>query len=187
MWFMADHTHSSRAVVTVRSGKGQPSIRHFEASTRASTAGIAYGQVVSFDLTSSATHRVVRCSTASGADPILSTSFAGVAAGPDPSDGSTGDSAYPLGPKRTIPVYIADADTEFVFPTKLVIASTMIGLGYDLSWDSTLSIHHVGVNSTAGDCRVFVTGFDPAKAGDTGGYVFGRFYSSATSPIVLNR
>lgn len=183
---MADFVHSSRSCVTVgRPGKGAPSIRSFEASTAASTALIQYGQVVSFDIdASSASHRVVRCSTASGAAPILSTSICGVAASADTSDGST----LGLGPNRTVSVYIADPDTEFKFPTKLVLASTMIGLGtYDLSWDSTLGIHHVGANSTAGDGRLYITGFDASKAGDTGGYVYGRFFSSAVSPIVQAR
>jgi len=186
---MADFTHSSRSVVRVaRSNVGQPVIRHYEASTSVSTSRIAFGQVVSFDLESSATHRLVRCSTGGGGQaPILSTSIAGVSAGADLSDGSTGDAAYPLGPKRTIPVYVADHDTEYEFPTKIVLASTIIGLGYELSWDSTLSIHHVTVNSTAGDQRVFITGFDPARAGDTGGFVFGRFFSTAVSPIVQAR
>lgn len=181
---MADFALSSRAVITpVLSGKGQPSVRAFEFSTCASTALIAFGNVVSFDLTSSATHRIVRCSTASGQTPILSTSIAGVAAQADTSDGST----LGLGPNRRGLVYLADGDTEFSFPTKLVIASTMIGLGYELSWDSTLNIHHVSQNSTAGDCLVTITGFDPARLGDTGGYVYGRFFSTATSPIVLAR
>ena len=184
MWCMADVTHSSRAVVRVsRAGKGTPSIRHFETSTAASTALIKFGQVLSFDLESSATHRVVRCSTASGVTPILSTSIAGVSAGEDTSDGST----LGLGPTRKVAVYAADADTEFLFPTKMVIASTCIGLGYELSWDSTLSFHHISANSTAGDQRVYVTGFDPATAGDTGGFMTGRFFSTATSPIVLAR
>jgi len=181
---MADNALSSLCRVTPkRSDKGQASIRWYEASTAVSTALINVGQVVSFDLTSSATHRVVRCSTASGATPILSTSFAGVSASADTSDGST----LGLGINRKVGVYIADGGTEFSFPTKLVIASTMIGLNYELSWDSTLNIHHVSYNSTAGDCRVTVTGFDEATLGDTGGYVYGRFLSTSVSPIVLPR
>lgn len=181
---MADFALSSRCVITPkRSKKGAPSIQQYEASTAVSTALIAYGQVVSFDLTSSATHRIVRCSTASGQTPILSTTIAGVSAGADTSDGST----LGLGPSRKIPVYLADDDTEFNFPTKLVIASTMVGLGYELSWDSTLGIHHISANSTAGDCVVTVTGVDDTKLGDTGGYVYGRFFSTAVSPIVAAR
>jgi hypothetical protein len=189
MWFMADFTHNAYSKVRpYRAGKGQPAIRHFELSTCASTAKIALGQVVAFDETSSATHRIERCSTASGETPILSVLIAGVSAGADPSDGSTGDATYPLGPKRTLPVYIADGDTIFEFPTKLVLASTMLNVaGYELSWDSTLSIHHVSANSTAGDQRVTITGFNPANAGDTGGYVFGRFFSTAVSAVVLQR
>lgn len=181
---MADFTHSSRSCITPkRTYKGSPSIASFEASTAVSTALIQYGQVVSFDLESSATHRVVRCSTASGATPILSTSIAGVSASADTSDGST----LGLGPNRTVSVYLADDDAEFSFPTKIVLASTIIGLGYELSWDSTLGIHHLTVNSTAGDQKVYITGFDNSKAGDTGGFVYGRFFSTAVSPIVAAR
>lgn len=181
---MADNAPSSRAVVTpVRSAKGQPTMREFECSTSVSTSLIAFGQVVSFDLESSATHRLVRCSTSAGATPILSTSIAGVSAQADTSDGST----LGLGNNRKIPIFCADVDTEFSFPTKMVIASTIIGVAYELSWDSTLNIHHVSANSTAGDCRVYCTGFDPARLGDTGGYVYGRFLSTAVSPIVQSR
>lgn len=184
MWIMADVPLSSRTIVRpYRSRSGSPQIRNFELSTAASTALIAYGQVVSFDLTSSATHRVVRCSTASGQTPILSTSFAGVSAGADTSDGST----LGLGPTRTLPVFVADNNTEFLFPTKLVIASTCVGLDYELSWDSTLSIHHLSANSTAGECTLTVTDTIPGTLGDTGGYFVGRFKSTACSPIVLNR
>lgn len=182
---MADFVHSSRSCIRVaRTSKGAPSIRNYEASTAVSTALVAYGQVVSFDLTSSATHRLVRCSTAAGANPILTNTIAGISAGADTSDGST----LGLGPNRTLPVYIADPDTEFLFPTKLVIASTMIGVGNNvLLWDSTLNIHHLGVNSTAGDARAYITGIDTTRLGDTGGFVYGRFFSSAVSPIVQAR
>lgn len=182
---MADVALSSRTTVRpYRSRAGSPQIRALEASTCVSTALIQYGQVVSFDIdASSASHRVVRCSSASGQNPILSTSIAGVAAEADASDGST----LGVGPNRKIAVYLADNATEFLFPTKLVIASTCIGLSYELSWDSTLACHHLSANSTAGDCRLTVTDIVPGTLGDTGGYFVGRFQSSACSPIVLNR
>jgi hypothetical protein len=184
---MADFTLSSRAVVRpARAGKGQPAIRNFQTSTCASTAKIAFGQVVSFD-SDTAAHRIVRCSTASGADPILSVAIAGVAAAADPSNGTETDASYPLGPKRTIPVYTADGETEFEFPSKLVLASTLVGTALELTWDSTLSIHHLSANSTAGDRRVWVTNIDPARVGDTGGYLIGKFTSTAVSAVVLAR
>jgi len=183
---MADFTHSSRSAVTAyRAGKGSPRIVNLQESTAASTAVIAFGQVVSFDLTDTAAHRIVRCSTGSGAAPILSTSICGVSAEASTSDGST--TGLSNAANRRLSVYAADPDTEFRFPTKLVLTSTLVGTGLELSWDSTLSIHHVSANSTAGDLRVYITGIDPATVGDTGGYLFGRFFSTAVSPAVAAR
>lgn len=188
MWFlMADVTHSSRAIVRpYRCATGSPRIQDFQASTCASTARIGVGQVVSFDLTDTAAHRIVRCATAAGADPILSTSIAGVSAQADDSDGSTTGLSNPL--NRRLSVWLADPNTEFVFPTKVVVASTLVGTCLELTWDSTLSIHHLSANSTAGDRRVWVTGIEPTTAiGDTGGFLIGKFTSTAVSPAVTLR
>lgn len=181
---MADVALSSRSTIRpYRARSGSYQTKAYEFSTSVSTSLIGYGQVVSFDLVSSATHRIVRCSTSAGQTPILSTSIAGISAEADTSDGSTAG----LGPNRKGIIFLADSATEFLVPTKLVIASTCVGLNYELSWDSTLSIHHVSANSTAGDCVFTVTDTVPGTLGDTGGAFVGRFLSTATSPIVLNR
>jgi hypothetical protein len=183
---MADVTHSSRSqVAAYRSAYGSPQIRSFQESTASSTAVIAVGQVVSFDLTDTAAHRIVRCSTGAGAAPILSTSFCGVSASGSTSDGST--TGLSNANNRRIDVWVADGLTEFKFPTKVVLASTLIGTALELSWDSTLGIHHVSANSTAGDLKVWITDIVPGTVGDTGGYLIGQFTSTAVSPVVRAR
>jgi hypothetical protein len=183
---MADVTHSSRSQVTAyRSPHGSPQIRSFQESTAVSTAVIAAGQVVSFDLTDTAAHRIVRCSTGVGAAPILSTSICGVSASGSTSDGST--TGLSNANNRRIDVWLADGATEFKFPTKLVLASTLVGTALELSWDSTLSHHHLSANSTGGDLRVWVTEIVPGTVGDTGGYLIGQFTSTAVSPTVRMR
>ena len=183
---MADLTHSSRSIVRpYRTRTGSPRITSLQESTAASTALIAVGNVVSFDLTDSAAHRIVRCSTSAGVTPILSTSIAGVAAEASTSDGSTTGLSNRL--NRRLSVWAADPGTEFLFPTKVVIDSTLVGTGLELSWDSTLNIHHVSANSTAGDQRVWVTDIPPGTQGDTGGYLIGKFFSTAVSPAVTLR
>jgi hypothetical protein len=179
---MADVTHSSRSYVSVkRSRYGSPPTNSYEESTAASTAVIQFGQVVMFDATDSAAHRIVRCSTTSGASPILASNIVGVAAQGSTSDGSTSG----LGTEgRKLSVWEAAKDVEFQFPTKVVIASTLVNTGLELSWDSTLSIHHLSANSTAGDQIVRVTGIIPGTVGDTGGYLYGRFYSSVVAPSI---
>src|SRR5688572_22393851 len=176
---MAQITLSSNTVITpYRSRAGAPAIKWFQgASTAASTAAIRPGQVVSFDLTSTSSHRLVRCSTAAAA--ILSTSIAGVAAGdfaPSAGSGSSG----------SIPVWIADGKTEFKFPTKIAgTTPALLGSIMDLSYDSTLAINFLATNSTAGDQRVRIT--EVLDAGDTNGFVVGVFISSACSPAVCQR
>lgn len=177
---MADYTLSSRSVITpFRCAHGSPRIiGSLDASTTANAAGlIKVGQIVQMDGgTSSAAHRLVQAST--GGLPNLSTSIAGVAAQSDTSDGSTTGLADG---KRQISIWAAFPGTEFKFPTNLVTASTLVGTGLAIKWDSTLGIHHLAANSTAGDLRVIVT--EVLNAGDTNGYVVGRFYSSAVTPM----
>jgi len=181
---MADISHSSNTgIFAFRTRTGSPRIITPDASTAASTALIQAGQVVQFDVTGSATHRIVRASTAAG-HPNLSTNYAGIAAASDVSDGSTTG----LGEgKRLISVWAADGDVEFVFPTKIAgIASTLVGTALALGYDSTLAFHYLAANSTAGDRRVWVTGLYDAP-GDTNGRVYGKFASTAISPIVVTR
>lgn len=182
---MADITLSSRTVIRpYRVRAGQPLTLTRDASTCVSTARIVVGNVVQFDiLTETASHRLVRTSTAGG-HPNLSTNIAGVAAASDTSDGSTSG----LGEgKRPISFWAANATTEFLFPTKIAgTASTLVGTPLALGFDSSLGIHYlVGHNSTVGDARVFVT--EVINPGDTNGYVVGYFQSTAVSPAVQPR
>lgn len=180
---MADLTHSSRSCVTVRrSASGSPVTKSYQESTYAAGGGIAFGQVVQFDQTDTAAFRIRRASTMTGQAPFLGTNIVGVAAEASTSDGSTtGLSDYR---NRTISVWEATLGTEFRFPTKLVIASTFVNTGLELSWDSTLFFHHLSANSTAGDQTVIVTGLEPGTVGDTGGYLYGRFMSSVVARAV---
>ncbi len=183
---MADNAQSSRSYISVRTVRdGAPRIVNIQESTAASTAVIGFGQVVMYDpLVSSASFRIVRCSTSNGQTPILPANVVGVSAEGSTSDGSTTGLSNPL--NRQIAVYAADAETEFSFPTKVVIASTLVNTGLELSWDSTLGIHHVSANSTAGDQVVLITGIDQSKCalGDTGGYLIGRFFSSVVARTI---
>lgn len=179
---LADVSHSSRSYVKAyRSRYGSPPITSYEESTAASTAVIGFGQVVQFDETDTAAHRIRRCSTASGQTPIQASNIVGVSAQGSTSDGSTAG----LGSEgRKLSVWEAAPDVEFLFPTKVVIASTLVNTGLELSWDSTLNIHHLSANSTAGDRTVRVTGIIPGTVGDTGGWLIARFYSSVVAPSI---
>lgn len=181
---MADYVHSSRSVVRVyRSRNGSPPINKYEESTAASTAVIQFGQVVMFDpATSSNNFRVSRCSTANGQSPILPANVVGVSAQGSTSDGST--TGLGVGEGRMLSIWEATPSVEFLFPTKVVIASTLVNTGLELSWDSTLGIHHVTANSTAGDQVVRITGVVPGTVGDTGGFLVGRFFSSVVAPAI---
>jgi hypothetical protein len=180
---LADITLSSRtAIRPYRVRAGQPLTYTRDASTCASTATIKMGQVVQFDiLTETASHRLVRASTAAG-HPNLSTNYAGVAAASDASDGST----LAANGARPLTFWAATPATEFLFPTKIAgVASTLVGTGLALGFDSTLGIHYLAANSTAGDLRVTVT--EVLNPGDTNGYVAGVFFSTACSPAVAPR
>lgn len=132
--------------------------------------------------TSSNNFRISRCSTSNGQTPIIPVNVVGVSAQGSTSDGST--SGLGSGNGRYLSVWEAAPDVEFLFPTKVVIASTLINTGLELSWDSTLGIHHVSANSTAGDLTVRITDVIPGTIGDTGGFLAGRFFSSVVAPSV---
>ena len=150
-----------------------------DASTCAAGAQIRVGQLVQFDTTSSATHRIVRSST--GTTPLLSTNFVGVAAADDTSDGST----LGLGEgKRQISVW--GAMGEFLFPTNIAgTASTLVNTALALKWDSTLGIHYAVANSSAADQAIWVT--EVIGVGDTNGLVAGRLFSTRVAPAIANR
>ncbi len=177
---MADYTLSSRdSIRPFRVRAGAQPIMTFDASTCVSTNLIKVGDVVQFDATDSAAHRIVRSSTGT-LGGILSTNYVGVAAQADTSDGSTAG----LGEgKRPISVWAARAEAEFKFPAAGTIASTLVNQARALKWDSTLSIHVVALgNSTAAVLPVLITQvFNP---GDSNGYVAGRFVPSAVAPVV---
>jgi hypothetical protein len=169
---------SNTGISPYRSRAGSPRIATFQgASTAASTAIIRVGQVVQFDVTSTSAHRLVRSST--GTTAIVSTTIAGVAAGafsPDGVSASTG----------SLSIWAADGQTEFKFPTKIAgTTPELLGTLMSLEFDSSLSIHYLRANSTAGDQRVRIT--EVLNPGDTNGYVVGVFISSACSPAVCQR
>lgn len=180
---MADFTHSSRSYVSARAtGRGAPRIKNIQESTAASTAVIGFGQVVQYDpATATSNFRIIRSSTSNGQTPVNPVNVAGVAAEGSTSDGSTTGLSDPKA--RKLAIWVADGETEFSFPTKLLCASSLVNTGLELSWDSTLNIHHLSANSTAGDLVVMVTEIDQSKCaiGDTGGYLIGRFYSSVVA------
>jgi hypothetical protein len=185
---MADYTLSSRdCFQAYRSRKGAPQIRAFQESTAASTAVIAFGNVVQLDGGSTGdAHRIIRCSSGTGTAPLLLGGIVGVAAQGSTSDGSSSaQAAYDI--RRQLSVWVQDADTEFKAPTRDVIRASMIGLGCEVNWDSTLNINLVSIASTSGDARFTITDILPATIGDTGGYVIGRFHSTAVSAVVQPR
>lgn len=129
--------------------------------------------------------RIIRCSSGTGTAPLLLGGIVGVAAQGSTSDGSTtGINTYT---NRQLSVWVQDANTEFQAPTREVIRAAMIGLGCEVNWDSTLNINVVSLASTSGDARFLITDVKPATIGDTGGYVIGRFHSTAVSAVVQPR
>lgn len=180
---MADITLSSATYVRpYTANHGTPRIRYYQESTYASTAPIAYGNVVTFDeAEATAAHRVVRGSTAAGR--LLSTGIVGIAA-----EASTGV-PNPPGSSRVLGVYVADGQTEFLFPFKGTVASSHVGALIDLNWDSTDNYHYLDATSTAASARVYVTEI-PNEAtvnGDTNGFYVGQFVSTAVAPSVRIR
>lgn len=183
---MADVTFSTATICRpYQTQAGCARIRYFEESTAASTSLIAYGQVVSLDVAqATAGHRIVQCSSAEGV--LLSTSVVGVAAeastGVKTMNSTAGSTNAELG------VYVADQQTEFLMPFKGTIASSLAGgVALELGWDSTNRHNYVGPNSTAGDRRFWVTQVLPGTAGDTNGFVVGKFTSTIVPAFVANR
>lgn len=174
---MADVTLSSRTLIQpYRSRAGSPRIiTPPVASTRASTAAITNGVVVQFDLTSTSHFKIIRCSTAV-ATALQSTTLCGIAA----------QSESSVGTDEKISVWAADANTEFLFPTKIAgTASSLVGTPLSLCWDSTLNIHYAQASSSAGTEAIWCT--DVINPGDTNGYIVGRFFSTRVSPAVWTR
>lgn len=182
---MAQITLSSRATPSpYRSDKGDFRISAFQPSTAASTAGIAFGDVVVFDQnTSTANHRVTRLSTITGGGGrILSTAVIGIAVEAE----SSSPSASAANASKVL-VASAGQHTEFKFASKLTgaqHASSIVGTRMPLGYDSTLGIVYVDVaNSSAGDASVIVTEL-LSDEGTTNGFVAAKFISTQVARLI---
>lgn len=179
-----DLTNSTRTCPRpYRSRRGDYQIAHYEPSTAASTALIKYGDVVQFDVNvSSNSFRIVKSSTMATAPTVLSSVFLGIALAADDSDGST----TTQGSKNKIPVCIANADTEILFPSKATVAqhtSTLVNTRRTLGYDSTLGMFYLDLaNSSAGDASLVVT--DVIDPGSSNGQVLARFLSTSVARVV---
>lgn len=179
-----DLTNSSRTCPRpYRSLSGDYRVQSFEPSTCVSTAKIAYGDVVQFDVnTSSNNFRIVKSSTMANVPNVLSSVFLGIATDADASDGSTSGQ----GTKQKITVVLATPATEFLWPTKATVAqhaSTLVNTRRAIAYDSTLGMFYCDVaNSTAGDASLVVT--EVIDPGSSNGQVVAKFLSTATARIV---
>lgn len=176
---MAEITLSSNSIVRpYRSMKGSPVIRHIQGSTFAAGSSIVIGDVVSSDTAAGSNYfRAIKMTA-----HIPSTAIFGVAAGNDGQDGSTGAAGLGSPATSKIPVWVADADTEFIGYTKdagsTACQSTLVGTLRCIARDSTLGIWYIDTaNSTAGDVRVRIT--EVPSPGDTNGAVVFKFLSTA--------
>ena len=167
-----------------RSAKAAPTIRHFVCSTVAgSTARIKVGMPVTSDtLVSSAAFRAVRpkIATSNAQMEIAITSLLGIA-------GETDTVATSAVVGATIPIYVADGQTEWLgyCAGAGVVNSTMIGQTKNVIWDSTLQTFFIdSTNSTAALNAVTITDVPDYSLGSTNGPVVFRFLSSLASPII---
>jgi hypothetical protein len=181
---MASITHSSRATPQpYRKGNGGSfNLRAFTPSSGISTATIAYGDVVQFDVTAStANHRIVKSSSMANVPNVVSTAFLGIAVEPDSSTITPG-----AVPTNTILVCLADKDTEFKWPAKVtgaVHTSTLLNTRRAIGYDSTLSMFYCDVaNSTAGDAALLIT--DVIDPGTTNGWVIAKFLSTGVARLI---
>ena len=166
-----------------RSLKASPTIRHFVCSTAVSTTRITVGMPVTSDtLVTTSAFRAVRPKIASSNSQmeIGITSLLGIAGDSDTKAVSTAVGA-------TIPVYVADGQTEWLgwCYGAGVVASTMIGQTKGVIWDSTLKMFFVdSTNSTAAMHAVTITDVPDYAIGSTNGPVIFRFLSSLASPVI---
>lgn len=181
---MAQLNHSTRSTPEpYRSLRGSFRLEAFQPSTTVSSAVIAYGDVVQFDVNvASANHRIVKASTMANAPNVVSTAIVGIAAEADLSSVS----ATSPNPGKLL-VYVAERESEFIFPSKTAGAaydSSLVGLRKALGYDSTNSMFYVDTaNSTAGDATILVTGLG-SDAGTTNGTIIGRFISTNVARIL---
>lgn len=184
---MAQITHSTRTTPQpYRSRGGTFDLRTFQPSTIASgsTAKIAYGDIVQFDVNvATANHRIVKSSTMANVPNVLSTAFLGLAV---EADASSVSATSPGGEDQKVLVCCATKDTEFKFPTKAAgsaHASSKVGARCALAYDSTLSMFYADLgNSTAGDASLVIT--EVIDAGTTNGYVAAKFLSTAVARLI---
>ena len=168
-----------------RSFKAAPTIRHFPCSTSVSTALVTTGMVVTSDtLVATSAFRILRAKPGIGGAANLMevaiTSLIGIAADSDTKATSTG-------PGATIPVYVADGQTEFIGYCygAGVVNSTMIGQQKAIIWDSTLKTFFIdSTNSTAALAAVTIVDVPDYAINSTNGPVIFRFLSSMASPVI---
>lgn len=167
-----------------RTPRGSFQIKYFQPSTVAgSTAAIAYGDVVAFDVNvASANFRIVKSTVGSGTQDIISSAIVGIAAEPD----AGSPTASALSAQAKVGVYLAEREAEFAFPSKFTGAtylSTLVGTRRSVAYDSTNSFYYVASASTAGSESVVITGLMHDE-GTSNGVVIARFISTQVSRII---
>lgn len=168
-----------------RSRRGTYQLHKFQTSTTLSTAVVAFGDVVQFDVNvATANSRIVKSSTMANVPNVLSTAFLGIAMEADGSSVSA-TSPGPNTQESQILVCLADKDTEFLFPTKSsIVTSTVINTRRALAYDSTLSRFYLDIgNSTAGDASVLITDV-PNPGTSSNNPCVGKFLSTAVARFV---
>jgi hypothetical protein len=181
---MAQLNHSTRSTPEPnRTLRGSFRLEYFQTSTCISTATIAYGDVVQFDVNvATANHRIVKASTMANVPNVISTAIVGIAAEADESSVSAGSPGV-----GKIGVYVAERDSEFIFPSKTAGAaydSSLVGLRKAIGYDSTNSMFYVdNGNSTAGDATLIITGLGN-DAGTTNGLLIGKFISTNVARLI---
>lgn len=180
---MAQITHSTRTKpAPYRARGGTFDLRAFVPSTGVSTATIAYGDVVQFDVNvATANHRIVKSSTMANVPNVLSTAFLGVAVEDD------GVAIGQTVRTHKVLVCMANKDTEFAFPSKATgaqHASSLVGKSRAIGYDSTLGMFYVDVaNSTAGDASLVITELVDEE-GTTNGRIAAKFLSTAVARLI---
>ena len=199
---MAHYDGSSGSIIRpVRSPFGSPRIRHFQASTCASSAVIRCGDPVTFDtVVTTGYMRIVKAPSSQGnVGNLLQNgirSLVGIALADDTSAGAiTGllaDGAAGNSQIRQIPVAVADGLTEYsiqissVGATPLTAASSMVGKAYPMELNRTHQRWFISSTnlSTAADLSIVVTDVPAGNIGDTGGTVYFKFLSTMVSHAV---
>jgi hypothetical protein len=181
---MAQLNHSTRATPRPnRSLRGSFRLEYFQPSTCLSSAVIAYGDVVQFDVNvATANHRIVKASTMANVPNVISTALVGIAA---EADGSSVSATSPSPTK--IGVYVAEKEAEFVFPSKTAgsdYGSSLVTRRRAIGYDSTNSMFYLDTaNSTAGDATIIITALG-GEEGTTNGLLVGKFISTNVSRLI---